>query len=118
MEGDYLGADGSSGRGSRAMPFYLICDVSQPMRGEIEALRDGIARICQDIGGRPAINDVAHICVMTFADTANVLVELTQIGRAVVPGFGYARLTHYGAAFRMLARVIANDYETLRFLGY
>lgn len=118
MEGDYLGTAGGGGRGPRAMPFYLICDVSQPMRGELGALREGIARICQDIGGRPDINDVAHICIMTFADTADVLVELTQMSEAVVPGFRYARLTHYGAAFRMLATVIANDYETLSHLGY
>ena len=118
MEGDYLGTAGGGGRGPRAMPFYLICDVSQPMRGELGALREGIARICQDIGGRPDINDVAHICIMTFADTADVLVQLTQMSEAVVPGFRYARLTHYGTAFRMLATVIANDYETLSHLGY
>lgn len=100
------------------MPFYLLCDVSDAMRGELAALRNGIEKICDEVAARAHLDDVAYICVMTFADTANVLVSLTRMSEAIIPGFGHARMTRYGAAFRKLAEEIADDYENLTLDGY
>ncbi len=116
MTGDYLGD--SDGQGAVVMPFYLLCDVSDPMRGELATLRRGIQDICDEVATRTYLDEVAQICIMSFADTAQVLVKLTPMSQAAIPGFGPARMTSYGAAFRTLATKIADDYENLSLDGY
>ena len=49
------------------MPFYLICDVSYSMSGDMVALNDGVQKLRQSIVGEPLVDDVGHISVMTFS---------------------------------------------------
>ena len=100
------------------MPFYLICDVSLSMSDDMAALNDGIQRLRRSIVAEPLVDDVAHIGIMTFSDTAKMVVPLTQLSEQPVPLLSAEGATDYGAAFRELARVIPADFAALRAQGY
>ena len=40
-------------RGQMVMPFYLICDVSYSMSGDMAALNDGVQKLRQSIVAEP-----------------------------------------------------------------
>jgi uncharacterized protein YegL len=67
------------------MPFYLICDVSWSMSGDMATLNQGVQRLHGAIVSEPTVDDVAHVCVMTFSDTAKVVLPLTQLSEHVIP---------------------------------
>jgi uncharacterized protein YegL len=100
------------------MPFYLICDVSYSMSGDMVALNDGVQKLRQSIVGEPLVDDVGHISVMTFSDTAKVVMPLSQMSETSVPTLSVEGGTNYGAAFRELARVIPADAAALKAQGY
>ncbi|HEX3713343.1 MAG TPA: VWA domain-containing protein [Trebonia sp.] len=107
-----------AGEGQMVMPFYLICDVSLSMSDDMAALNDGIQRLRRSIVAEPLVDDVAHIGIMTFSDTAKMVVPLTQLSEQPVPLLRAEGATDYGAAFRELARVIPADFAALRAQGY
>jgi uncharacterized protein YegL len=98
------------------MPFYLICDVSASMWQEMAALHEGVTRLWEAIVQAPTVNEVAHICVMTFSDDARVVVTLRRMSELPdgMPKFTSENNTQYGTAFRELAKQIARDYAALR----
>ncbi|HWF79300.1 MAG TPA: VWA domain-containing protein [Streptosporangiaceae bacterium] len=106
-------------QGQLVMPFYLICDVSASMTGDIAALNDGVERLRQAIVAEPLVDDVAQICVMTFSDTAKVVMPMNQMSHQNrVPTLSIEGGTNYGAAFRCLADAIARDSASLKGQGY
>lgn len=102
------------------MPFYLICDVSLSMRFEIGALHDAVSRLWDAILNSPVLHEGTRVCFMTFSDDAKVRVPLSQMSDSSdgPPEFTYEGLTHYGAAFRLLAQEMAEDYRGLNHAGY
>jgi hypothetical protein len=100
------------------MPFYLLCDVSRAMTGNIAALSDGIARLRRTVVSQPIVDDVAWFCVISFSDAAKVLMPLGPMSDGEIPLFTVEGGTCYGAAFRTLAQVIDRDLTGLRQLGY
>ena len=100
------------------MPFYLICDVSYSMSGDMLALNDGVQKLRQSIVAEPLVDDVGHISVMTFSDTAKVVMPLSQMSETSIPTLSVEGGTNYGAAFRELARVIPADAAALKAQGY
>ena len=100
------------------MPFYLICDVSYSMSGDMAALNDGVQKLRQSIMAEPLVDDVGHISVMTFSDTAKVVMPLSQMSETSVPTLKVEGGTNYGAAFRELARVIPGDAAALKAQAY
>lgn len=104
--------------GQMVMPFYLICDVSYSMAYDMAALNDGVQRLRQSIVAEPLVDDVAHIAVMTFSDTAKVIMPLSQMSETPVPTLSVEGGTNYGVAFRELARVILTDAAALKKQGY
>ena len=100
------------------MPFYLICDVSYSMINDMTALNDGVQRLRRSIVAEPLVDDVAHIAVMTFSDTAKVIMPLSQMSETPVPPLSVEGGTNYGEAFRELARVIPADAAALKAQGY
>ena len=64
------------------------------------------------------MDDVAHISVMTFSDTAKVVMPLSQMSETSVPTLKVEGGTNYGEAFRELARVIPGDAAALKAQGY
>jgi uncharacterized protein YegL len=118
MSSDFLGTARYEAQGKLVMPFYLLCDMSRSMRDEVEVLREGIEKICDVVSKNFLVYDVAHVCVMTFTDIAEVILPLGPIGEATFPEFGYRDRADYGVAFRRLAEEIARNYRDLVWDGY
>jgi uncharacterized protein YegL len=104
----------SAEEGQLVMPFYLICDVSWSMSGDMAALNDGVERLRRAIVSQPVVDDVAQICIMTFSDTARVLMPLGRMSEKPVPKLSVEGGTVYGAAFRYLAQTIGQDTANLK----
>jgi uncharacterized protein YegL len=105
-------------QGQLVMPFYLICDVSYSMLNDMAALNDCLQRLRRAIVAKPVVDDVAHICIMTFSDTAKVVMPLGQMSEHQVPTLSVEGGTNYGAAFRELANTIKRDADLLKQQGY
>lgn len=104
--------------GQLVMPFYVLCDVSYSMTNDMPALNEGIQRLRRAIVSEPAIDDVAHISIMTFSDEGKVVVPLSQMSEHSVPALTVEGGTNYGAAFRALAQTITRDSAGLKAQGY
>jgi uncharacterized protein YegL len=105
-------------QGQLVMPFYLICDVSGSMYGDMEVLNDGVRRLRRAIVAEPVVDDVAQVCVMSFSDTAKVVMPMGQMSEREVPRLSVEGGTNYGTAFRALAQVIGEDSARLKGQGY
>lgn len=105
-------------RDQMVMPFYLICDVSSSMTGDMPALNDGVERLRRAIVAEPIVDDVAQICIMTFSDSAAVRMPLAQMSETSVPHLSAGGSTNYGSAFRLLAQTITQDSTSLKQQGY
>jgi uncharacterized protein YegL len=105
--------------GQLVMPFYLVCDVSYSMREYMAALNEGIARLHRAIVNQPAVDDVVQLSVISFSNTAEVLVPLEQLSEMpAIPALASEGGTNYGSAFRVLAQSIARDSARLKGDGY
>jgi uncharacterized protein YegL len=107
-----------AGEGQMVMPFYLICDVSYSMINDMPALNDGVQCLRRSIVMEPLVDDVAHVGIMTFSDTAKMVMPLGQLSEQALPQLSVEGGTNYGAAFRELAHVIPADAAALRAKGY
>ena len=105
-------------QGQLVMPFYLICDVSGSMSRDMRALNDGVRRLRRAIVAEPVVDDVAQVCVMSFSDTAKVVMPMGQMSEQEIPEFRVEGGTNYGEAFRTLAQAIGQDTTRLRSDGY
>jgi uncharacterized protein YegL len=105
-------------QGQLVMPFYLICDVSGSMSGDMKALNEGLQRLRQAIVNEPIVDDVAQVCIMTFSDSAKVVMPMSQMSEHKVPTLKVEGGTNYGNAFRELARAIGRDRTGLKGEGY
>jgi len=104
--------------GQLVMPFYLICDVSYSMVGDMTDLNAGLRRLHQAIVMQPVVDDVAQICIMSFSDQAKVLLPLGQMSEAAIPTLSVEGGTDYGSAFRELAQTVERDRAALKANGY
>jgi uncharacterized protein YegL len=105
-------------QGQLVMPFYLICDVSYSMADDIRSLNDGVRRLRRAIVAEPVVDDVGQVCVMSFSDTAKVVMPMGQMSEQEVPELHVEGGTDYGEAFRALAQAIGHDTAKLRADGY
>jgi uncharacterized protein YegL len=105
-------------QGQLVMPFYLICDVSGSMSRDMQALNDGVRRLRRAIVAEPVVDDVAQVCVMSFSDSAKVVLPMGQMSEQEVPELHVEGGTNYGAAFRALAQAIGHDTSKLTADGY
>ena len=111
---DRVGAE----KGQLVMPFYLICDVSGSMSGDMQELNEGVKRLRRAMVAEPVVDDVAQVCIMTFSDAAKVVMPIAQMSDQEVPTLSVEGGTDYGAAFRTLAQTITQDTENLKAQGY
>jgi uncharacterized protein YegL len=105
-------------QGQLVMPFYLVCDVSYSMINDMVALNEGVRRLRRAIVSEPVVDDVAQICIVTFSDTAKVVLPMTQLSEHEMPTLLAEGGTNYGAAFRMLAQTVEQDTANLKAVGY
>jgi len=105
--------------GQLVMPFYLVCDVSRSMVGDMQGLNDNIRRLWLAVVSQPVVDDVTQIGILTFSDSAKVVLPLGQMSlHDDVPALSAEGGTNYGAAFRLLAQTIVQDAASLRAQGY
>jgi uncharacterized protein YegL len=104
--------------GQLVMPFYLICDVSYSMVGDMADLNAGLQRLHRAIVAQPVVDDVARLCIMSFSDQAKVITPLGQTSEETVPALSVEGGTDYGNAFRELAQTIERDRLALKVDGY
>ena len=105
-------------QGQLVMPFYLVCDVSYSMANDIAALNEGVRRLRRAIVSQPVVDDVAQICIITFSDTAKVVLAMTQLSEQELPTLSVEGGTNYGSAFRILAHTVEMDIANLKANGY
>jgi uncharacterized protein YegL len=107
--------------GEQLLPFYIVCDESHSMdfNGGIDAINSGLPDLHAAIASDPLVNDKARICLISFSDTAEVLVPLLPAADIEeLPGMMKKNATSYGAAFRLLKTQIAIDIDKMKADGY
>jgi len=100
----------------QAIPFYIICDESQSMEGtKLEACNKALPEIHKAIASDPIVNDKVRIGVISFSDSAEVLLPLSKMTDVVdFPGLVVKGGTNYGSAFTCLKQTIQDDITALK----
>jgi uncharacterized protein YegL len=107
-------------RGSQVLPFYIVCDESDLMEpiGGIAAMNQALPDIHAEIASNPLVSDKCLISLITFAETAEELLQLTKLSDVVaMPGLQARGASKYGPIFTLLREVIERDVENLKFYG-
>ena len=67
-------------------PIYLLLDTSGSMSGEpIEAVRQGLKLLLEDLCSDPTVADIAYLSIITFDTSAKQLFPLTAVDSVVEP---------------------------------
>ena len=106
--------------GVPVLPFYIVCDASSSMAGEsIEAVNQGIGELFRTIHNDPIVDERIRVGIVTFNDTARVLLPLTRLtGISSTPGCVAAGSTSYASVFRLLKTQIESDVPALKTEGF
>ena len=101
------------------IPFYIICEESQSMEGaKLDACNAGLTKLHWAIASDPQFNDHVRAGVISFSDTAQVLLPLSIMTDVVdLPGLVAKGGTNYGNAFTCLKNTIKTDIPDLRKSG-
>ena len=99
------------------MPFYVLCDVSWSMLNDIVKLNEGLHQLVRAIRAEPIVDDVARIAVMSFSDTARVVLPLGQTSESTLQDLPLESGTNYSTAFRALKATIDEDIADLKKRG-
>lgn len=87
----------------RRLPVYLLLDCSESMVGEgIEAVEKGVAHIVHEMRSDPHALETVWASVITFADTANQVVPLTEAHSFAAPRLRVRPGTALGGALSLL----------------
>jgi|694.fasta_scaffold37575_7 uncharacterized protein YegL len=107
-------------RGSQVLPFYIVCDESDLMEpiGGIAAMNQALPDIHAEIASDPLVSNICRIGLITFAETADELMQLTNLSDVVaMPGLQARGPCKYGPVFTLLREIIHRDVEDLKFYG-
>ena len=67
-------------------PIYMLLDTSGSMLGEpIEAVRQGLKLLLEDLCSDPTVADIAYLSIITFNNRAKQLFPLTAVDSVVEP---------------------------------
>ena len=110
----------SQKHGYQVWPFYFLCDESASMSGApINEVNESLQKIWSELIKSPAVADKAWVSVISFSDTAEVLVPLTDLQLlSSMPGCKTKGETNFGNAFRKLKQVIDSDVMNLKAQGF
>lgn len=96
--------------GMRRLPVYMLLDCSGSMGGEpIEAVRQGLGILHQDLLGDPQALETVWLSIITFDSTAKQVVPLTEIGSFQKPDLNATGTTALGAALKLLMKSIDKE---------
>jgi len=110
----------SESAGNAVLPFYILCDESGSMdaNGGIDAINEGLPDLHATIAGDPLVSDKCRIGLITFSDTAEELLPLSNLSDVqAMPGCAAKGMTNYGEAFNLLRVVISRDIANLKSQG-
>jgi uncharacterized protein YegL len=107
---------------TRRFPFYIVCDASETMWNPevhtdvapFEILELAVPELLTKLERRPVVRDAAMVSVISFADSASVVVPLTRPGEVIdMAPLPRGTYTNYHAAFDLLCRIVRSDCERL-----
>jgi uncharacterized protein YegL len=107
--------------GERVIPVYIVCDESASMEinGGIAAINQALPNLHAEIAADPLVSDMCRIGLITFSDTAEELMSLTNLSDVVaMPVLQSRGVTNYGPVFDLLKSVISRDIANLKSQGF
>ena len=103
---------------ARRLPVYLLLDVSGSMTGEpIAAVQNGVQTMVSALMSDPQALETAYLSVITFSNSAQQIVPLTELNQFTPPELHASGLTAMGEALSLVAQcaeteVVKNTPET------
>ena len=103
---------------ARRLPVYLLLDVSGSMTGEpIAAVQNGVQTMVSALMSDPQALETAYLSVITFSNSAQQIVPLTELNQFTPPELHASGLTAMGEALSLVAKcaeteVVKNTPET------
>ena len=107
--------------GGNILPIYIVCDESGSMHlnGGIDFINVALSELHMQIASDPIVTDKCRIGLITFSDSAEELMSLTNLADVVaMPGMQPRGRAKYGLVFDLLKTVISRDIDNLRGEGY
>jgi uncharacterized protein YegL len=105
----------------QVLPMYFVGDESHSMSGEpIAAVNQGLVDLRDEVAKHPLIGKKVRFGIITFADTAETRLELSELSEdLVLPMLApRGRGTSYAAALEALRHTIPADVALLKSSGY
>lgn len=99
------------------MPFYLICDVSESMWGDMAHINDSLAKLKNNRMADPVIDDLAMLSVIVFGGEAKTVVPLAPPSEIELPTLSEGGDTNFGTAFTEYHRSFEADMARLKAEG-
>lgn len=95
---------------NRRLPVYLLIDCSESMAGPaFDAVKQGLSAMTTQLRSNPMALETAALSVITFANTAQQVVPLTDILKFQMPRFKMGSGTALGAALRLWLDCVARE---------
>lgn len=106
--------------GQQVLPFYLMCDESGSMSGApIDAINQALPELHSEIGLNPVVADKTQFSVIGFSDTAEVLLELSDLSQVTgLPVLSTKGGTNFAAAMTCARQQIESDVSRLKGQGH
>lgn len=90
---------------ARRLPVYLVLDVSGSMSGEpIAAVQNGVQTMVSALMGDPQALESACLSVITFSNSAEQVVPLTELSQFTPPQLQAGGMTSLGEALAFVAQ--------------
>lgn len=103
--------------GQVVMPFYIVCDTSYSMSGDIDTMNAGVAELCQEIGKDPVADDLTMLSIISFDSTARTVIPLGHPTAVEIQPLKVGGATNYTAGFREFHRAFEADRVRLKSEG-
>lgn len=105
----------------QVLPMYFVGDESHSMRGDpIAAVNHGLVDLRDEVAKHPLIGKKVRFGIITFADTAETRLELSELSEdLILPTLSTrGRGTSYASAFEALRHTIPADVALLKVSGF
>lgn len=109
------------GMPGQVLPIYFVADESHSMRGApIAAVNQGLLDLRDEVARHPLIGKKVQFAIITFADTAEVRLSLSELSEELVlPTLTpRGRGTSYASALEALRQTLPGDVALLKSRGY